>query len=260
MLGITGQIHDIIDSALGLSSKDKKPLYGSEPSCLKLSEMELPGFDCLTMITDMYHAIENVKRREAKPSRENWRWKKNPTTTYKKGSEVWLERELIEQLGEDWVNQVPTSSGLINEHVDKRSAIDLVHQCEAGWYEFIELKVESNTPLFAAMEILQYGLLYIFSRTNRDAWGHTMQQNPLLYAKGVHLKVLAPEKYYQSDKNGKRYELGWVEKKLHDGLKEFLSRRNADYGMTFCFESFTSLEDSPEDLARKRTRVYAINS
>ena len=153
----------------------------------------------------------------------------------KKKLEVRLEREIVGinwPDGEDWFNQVPVASGLINDRSDKRRAIDLVHQREDGSYEFIELKVDSDTPLYAAMEILQYAILYMFARRNERIRGAASEKR-LLEATAIHLRVLAPCHYY----NG--YEqLDRLEDEICKGINRFLEREKITLQMDFAFEAF----------------------
>lgn len=107
------------------------------------------------------------------PSRGNWRFTKAGKITQRNPSpEVTFERDLVRLGGETWANQIPTASGLLGPHLDKRLAIDLVEKRGAGEFELIELKIDSDTPLFAAMEILEYATIYAFSRLHADALGY----------------------------------------------------------------------------------------
>ena len=45
-------------------------------------------------------------------------------------------------------------------------------------YEFIELKYDDATPLFAAFEILRYTLLLLTSRERRDDFKYSNERNP----------------------------------------------------------------------------------
>jgi hypothetical protein len=131
------------------------------------------------------------------------------------------------------VNQVPVASGLTTGSAGGRRAIDLVHRCGDGWYEIIELKVDegAGTPLFAAMEILQYGVLYIFSRENASTLGY--KETGMLGATGIHLKVLAPVTYYRE------CDLSWLEESINGGLAKFLGRSERAFEMDFKFESLS---------------------
>ena len=109
----------------------------------------------------------------------------------------------------------------------------------AGWYELIELKTDDGggTPLFAAMEILQYGVLYIFSREKFQELGYHGIE--LLNAKGIHLRVLAPADYYAP------YNLSWLEKSINKGLASFLTKFNFKMDFKFDTLSLTPTRSSP---------------
>jgi hypothetical protein len=130
-------------------------------------------------------------------SRANWRWcslqaqigpgNRNP--------EVVLERAIAaacRRAGRrDWANQIPVASGLINGPSGGRCAIDLVTQRGKRHFEFIELKIESNTPLYAAIEIIRYTCLWLLARADPPS-----RPSELLEATRVDLRVLAPASYY----------------------------------------------------------------
>ena len=86
-----------------------------------------------------------------------------------------------EQAGRvDWSNQVPIISGIAGSSAYKRRAVDLVRCLPDGGFNFVELKVASDTPLYAAIEVLNYGLLWLLSRETRVQLGY--QSNPILDA------------------------------------------------------------------------------
>jgi hypothetical protein len=99
-------------------------------------------------------------------SRENWRWRvpQLGISEHNTSPEVVLERAIVntcERNGRvDWSNQVPVASGLAGFSAERRRAIDLVHQKAPGHFQFIELKVGSDTPLYAAVEIIGYACLW----------------------------------------------------------------------------------------------------
>jgi hypothetical protein len=55
-------------------------------------------------------------------------------------------------------------SGLIAGVADGRRAIDLVHQCGRRHFELIEIKIASDKPLYAAVEIIGYGCIGLLAR------------------------------------------------------------------------------------------------
>jgi len=239
---ILNGVIDIIDKALGLKrigekSVGKAPHYQHRTNCLRLSKGPVTAFNVEALIDDVYEKVKSNLIASRSPSKENWRWKPNWAKTEetkaekrRKKLEVKLERMIIET-SDDWINQVPTASGLVNKHSDKRRSIDLVHRCGDRSYEFLELKVKSDNPLYAAMEILQYGILYILARTNEQV-ENTGKKKELLKAKAVHLKVLAPTNYYEGLK------LDWLERGINDGLKRFLTAKESSFLMDFKFEAF----------------------
>jgi hypothetical protein len=82
------------------------------------------------------------------------------------------------------------------------------------------------------MEILQYGVLYIFSRENAATLGYEVG-NGLLGASEIHLKVLAPSEYYED------YELNWLDKSINLGLEGFLRQRDRGFKTDFKFEALS---------------------
>ena len=157
------------------------------------------------------------------------------THDYKtKDKEIVREREMIKSLksGERgrWANQIPVASGVMGPDKDKTMAIDLAHRCQGHrhkrGYTLIELKIESNTPLYAAFEILLYGRLLTFSRSGKLRYG--IVGRPILVADYIHLRVLAPLEYYHS------YKLDWLERDLSRSIGRF-ARKKADVGMDFSF-------------------------
>ena len=260
---ILDDVDDIIDRAFGLKRIGEKrigraPHYRHRESYLKLSREPVNDLDAKALLNDIYEKVKSNWGHDREPSKENWRFEKQTGISRKnKSPEVKLERAIVnipEEIWPDannWVNQVSTASGLMNGSSDKHRDIDLVHQCENDSYEFIELKVkvESGAPLYAAMEILQYGVLYIFARGNkqiRDA----VKDERLLKAKVIHLKVLAPCDYYKGCK------LDWLEKEINGGLKKFLAERMPDLQMDFKFDSFLQNDVIAQAFRDCRRPVY----
>lgn len=131
------------------------------------------------------------------PSAANWRWRvpQMAISAYNTSPEVRLERALIaacERLGRsDWSNQVPVASGIAGAKAERRRAIDLVHQRSSEHFELVELKLGSDTPLYAAFEIIGYTCIWLMSRLEPPA-----PNNPLLAAKAIDAVVLAPSVFY----------------------------------------------------------------
>lgn len=164
-------------------------------------------------------------------SAANWRWRvpQLAIAAHNTSPEVRLERALIvasERLGRsDWSNQVPVASGVAGAQAERRRAIDLVHQRGPGHFELVELKVASDTPLYAAFEIIGYTCIWLLSRLDLSA-----PDNPLLTAQAIDAVVLAPTAFYAP------YRLDALRLQLHDDLQ----RLGHEHGvaLSFRFEAF----------------------
>ena len=186
-----------------------------------------------------YRAIADNWRRchaagNGRTSTTNWRWRASRSwrsRPHNRGAEVVLERALVaacERLGRaDWSNQVPVASGIARSASERRRAIDLVHEHGAGHFELIELKVASDTPLYAAFEIIGYTCIWLLSRERASA-------NPLLAANRIDAVVLAPPVYYQ------RYDLADVRAMLDAELRDL----GRSHGVELSFR-FEVLPDPP---------------
>lgn len=125
-------------------------------------------------------------------SRQNWRWElQSQINPANRSPEVVLERALA-MAGKsggssDWANQIPVASGLVAGATDGRRAIDLGLRSGERIYELIELKIASDTPLYAAVELLGYASLLLLARRNPPN-----NRPELLNAKRIDLRVLAP--------------------------------------------------------------------
>jgi hypothetical protein len=165
------------------------------------------------------------------PSAANWRWRSPQLaiSAHNTSPEVRLERALIvacERLGRsDWSNQVPVASGVAGAKAERRRAIDLVHQRGPGHFELVELKVASDTPLYAAFEIIGYTCIWLLSRREQPA-----SNNPLLTAQAIDAVVRAPTAFYAP------YRLDALRLQLHDDLQ----RLGHEHGvaLSFRFEAF----------------------
>lgn len=164
--------------------------------------------DFLALVSDLYDCIE-ANHSGRQPSRENWRSKRVTTLAdHNKSPEVLLERA-VAMLGEagtlpGWLNQVPVASGLVDDR-NKRTALDLV-ELKDETARFVELKWESDTPAYAAIEVLRYGLAYLFCRINAAEFDYTDRR--LMQVRRVDLQVVAPTAFFE------KHDLGWLERGL----------------------------------------------
>ena len=223
---------ELIDSFLGLDSGE------SLRHKLVSRRLQEPGpgpADFAILVSSLFDDVCS-RRGDRSPSCENWRLERQTKLSPENTSpEILLERA-IAHLGEkgvlgDWYNQVPVASGLVNAHADKRAAVDLV--CLSGdQVELTELKWKSDTPAFAAFEILRYGVAFLYSYVN---------QHELKYDKkelmGVHrasLRVLAPAEFYDQ-----HHHLDWLGTSLSRGISQVAEQKTGgELSMDFAFSAF----------------------
>ena len=173
------------------------------------------------------------------PSRHNWRLRpfepsRSRTSDSNASDEVNLERAIAERWPDEWFYQTPIASGLLGPHVDKRRAVDLIHRNDEVSFDLVELKVRSNTPLYAAIEILGYGLVYLATRLEPGRLLHPQNTTlPLITARNITLVVLAPVDFYAGP------DLSCLQPKLAEGLRTLVESQGlADLTMDFRFEQF----------------------
>lgn len=160
-------------------------------------------------------------------SKQNWRDRPISNINPKNPSkEVVLERHLAKIIEREkrttWWNQMPVASGLAGSNSDRRRAIDLVHRNETGeTYDFIELKIASDSPLYALMEVVQYGLIYLVLRDTPSYLSEISRASCVFQAKEIKLRVLAPEGFYADS-------LARFEQQLNDGFRSLLANRKDD--------------------------------
>ena len=248
----------LIDKALRVTDIGQSPdrRYATKTCALRLTTKPY-GFDAAELCRAILQTIErnwrdNQGETVRLPSRENWRLEKQLYISDNNQScEKILEKEIVSTLGDKWVNQVPTASGLINPTANKHCNIDLVHIMTPTEYELIELKWLSGTPIFAAFELVKYAMAYIFSRKVAAVVDYTMEEKPLLFAKQIHLIVLALYAFYKDSK------FQWLETELN---RSFATGSFGDIPtMDFRFEYFRVVdgENDPADIVASRKRLYS---
>lgn len=177
-------------------------------------------------------------------SKENWRTDRPNVSLAQVNAdpEIILERSFIRACKTagrtDWWNQVPVSSGLEGRFTGKGRAMDLVRRRSVQAYDFVELKVESNNPLYATVEILQYGFIWLVSRVPEHRRMLGQEHPSLLDATDIALCVLAPEKFYAKE-NVRALEVG-----INNALDEISHQRGVK--MIFRFEQFQCDIDAQE--------------
>ena len=222
-------------------------------------------------------------------SKENWRLLHVPL---KKGSdygkrdlrtsEVLLERTICDQSQKQnllvW-NQMPAASGLLplppkrsdgkrRVASEGRRAIDLVYRPAGAEdiYEFLELKIQRkngsvDSLQHATLEVLEYGLLYLFSRHEkyRERLGYTKlsaeNRYVVLDASEIRLRVLATEDYYKAQDR-----IHFSVENINTGLEAYIANNRSSFGnlkMNFGFEVLGSAVEPYEAFIGKSEWQFA---
>jgi hypothetical protein len=207
------------------------PPHHRHRACLKRLNGKPESFEVSNLLKGIASILkanwEKNGRRHG--SKQNWRWKKQLyIRDANQSREKQFEKAIVAKCGQEWVNQVPTASGLTSSIAGKHCNIDLIHRLPDETCEFIELKYDSDTPLFAAFEILKYGLLYVFTRQHLNDLTVSLETD-LFALNQVHLRVIAPAIYYSDCR------LDWLALEINRGLAGALSKE--DFGMDLKFES-----------------------
>ena len=225
--------------------------YFQKRSCNAFSKNPPKSFDGAALVTAMYGGIENSLAQrpdDRTPSSENWKLRSTKDHDMRRPSannksvEVKLERAIVEEWPNSWNYQMPIASGLFDEHSDKRRAVDLVFDHQDEHYDLVELKVnmKAGSPLYAAMEILCYGLVYMASRSDRAGnLKYNTTDLPVLRANSITLCVLAPESYFKGS------QLMWLQCAINEGLERLTP---SGLKLDFCFKKFggTWCDDLPQ--------------
>ena len=239
--GILNGVDLIIEEELlppGVRAGTKPPFYMKKTTILNLIKKKKLAGSFKGLCERSYAKIkDNFKTDHFRVSDTgNWVLRKELETRHEK--EVKLERDIV-ALDDNWANQVSTASGLVGSTAGKRRAIDLVRKLQSDTYQFIELKVTSDTPVAAAIEVLEYALLYIFSRKHCGSL-KIPNDIPLMSAKKIELRVLAPGTYFtdQNRNRDKKLDLKWFESALDSGIATFCKASKAGVEMDFRFLQF----------------------
>ena len=240
---IRNGLEGLVDEWLQVEPKGKPPHYRYRAAANELTRRTMPIAGTRAFLDAAYAQIHQnwldaIDAGYTNPSKENWRWKRNLNMSPKnKSPETKLEKAVIDACGDNWSNQIPVGSGLVGPNADRRVAIDLAHRKDPSTFSLIELKVASDNPLFAAIEILMYGLVFVWSKSNQEKLGYDLKTQPVLAANDITLAVLAPGSYYDG------CDLTELGSALNNALGEF----GAQYGLALRFEFCELGEDYAED-------------
>lgn len=239
--------------------------YGNSPATAR-KICSLAAREDLPPITEAFQQIQenhlNALNRDPRPPQNsNYRWSKQLKMQAHNTGEKRLEKLAASILDYDWVNQVPVCSGFTWANERKR-AIDLVRRISEFECEFIELKYArknskspggANHPLYAVMEILQYGLVYLMARHNSliiDA----EQQTYLRGVSNINLVVLAPQEFFEG------FDIAWLLNAFNNGLAQLVEHINLDIEMSFrcnvLSNEFIKFYHELEDLLENKKICY----
>lgn len=259
-------VDEVIDSALRLTAtRGSTPKYGQK-TIYRKQKVPSANVDASHLVAEIYKKVAcnwaKSKKEERRRSRMNWCFRKQRRIDDRNDSdETRLERDIVRIPKSDrfdssnWGNQVPVASGLVHPHADRRRCIDLVHWCSGeNSCEFIELKtaVDSGTPLFAAMEILKYGVVYLFCRIDRDVSEWLDLNQKLLNASHVGLRVLAPADYYVG------YDLlalSQLAKRISKAFPEYNDSCGRRFGVDISFQTLTKHCDGASLISISRAPI-----
>lgn len=250
-------VDGLIDLALGVQCVGSSaPHYRFKKAALLLRSRP-PSLNMPELIEQMRCRIQSnltspdARWRNMGGSWENWRWKKNLVFTPRTDvDEKTVEKLIAADCGDCWVNQVPTASGLLDKTSETHCNIDLVCRVGENSYEFIELKHDDATPLFAAFELLKYLLLFLVSRERGEEFRYSYEQSPIIWARSLNLVVLAPPAYYAP------FSFRWLESEIDTALK---SLSDAEIALGFAFEQMPWPHNRDCRMAlNSRSRAYPV--
>lgn len=115
-----------------------------------------------------------------------------------------------------WFNQCPVATGIVDSNKDRRRAVDLVHLSH-GKARLIELKWDSDTPLSALLQILKYGLAYVFARLRLREF--QLKNRQLMNVKHLGLEVVGPHEFFMKQRQSNLFPV------MDEAVSKFASKR-----------------------------------
>jgi hypothetical protein len=205
-----------VREVLGLPASERKRFIKQDACDLLKQNWQV--LDSKQTVQRLFDSLASNGWRETPGS--NWIWRERHTNLSENNisQEVLLEREIVEKGGECWTRQISTASGVDTgpdgqrTRTNRRRAIDLVYDQGNGAFSFVELKVGSDSPIYALFEILGYGLAYWHSR--QEKLNHHPDALRLMQAKKIDLVVLGPASWYRD----MPHDLATLAEQLNRGL------------------------------------------
>lgn len=183
---------DVICQALGVASR--ADLKQRSTQLRTLSEEA-----ALDMVSGIYdRLVANYAGRPRSLSKQLWRRRRATELQAHNPNQETLLEKAVANLADaghmpGWFNQCPVATGIVDPYQDQRRCVDLVH-CDGGTARLIELKWASDTPAHALLQVLEYGLAYIFARLRTGEL--KLEKRYLMRVSEIVLEVLAPRQFF----------------------------------------------------------------
>lgn len=226
--------------------------YKAKTTADRLNMQPPPSVNLSKLIDDLWRQlVVNWVEGGCKSGGEvNWRWELRDNLSHdNKSPEVVLQRNLMKlartdpRAKERWSNETPTASGLSEDSGGEPGHLDLAYQSSVDHVTLIELKVGSNTPVSAAIQLVIYALMLVLARTvNRQI---KVTDARWLTFKRADLRVLAPTRFYDAFLG-----LGWYERDLNEAVRQFGNGHRLE--MSFLFRCFENDAELTEDVVLQR--------
>jgi len=197
---------DEVRKVLNLPARERPGFIKADAA--RLLRIDWKTLDGHVIVDRLFKSLNQEFDGWKKTPGKNWIWRCERTkpSPNNHSQEVLLEHEIIELGGQHWTRQVSTASGVDKEadgqrtRTNRRRSIDLVYDQGNGGFSFVELKVGSDSPIYALFEILGYGLAYWHSR--HEKLDHSRAASRLMQAKKIDLVVLGRESWYRDTPPG----------------------------------------------------------
>ena len=266
--GILKGTGDILDAFFGVQEPGKQERYKTRTTFTSSKLKDRTG-DFHILLPELMSQIEYNWKHSTyikSPGKKNWVLRQRPRyIDTGLPREIVLERKIVTAVP-NWFNQTPTCSGFCGKALDKHRQIDLVEKVGQTEYGFYELKwatpsttAPKDTPLYAAIEVLFRGLLYIFTRRYLQDMKYAAEQLQMFQASTIQLRVLAPFAFYQ---HLPFIDLTWMETRLDNAVRAYAKDTFPKLEMSFIFEMFPQdfgwpfTEDSVRKAVAGKTPAY----
>ena len=254
---ILNGVPNIIDRFLGLDTIGERTYtHSNKEACVRLCNLqeedrEFDGSELVRLVSNQIAANRRERTEEKLPcrgDRRNWRFEVQPDFQLGVKYEIRLQKAIAVLLNKEWANAIPTASG-VTECPETARCIDLTQRISDDEWRFVELKAlmkskdgssGEQTPLFACLELLQYALIFQYSKQHSEILGYTTSKNPIIAAKNVHLEVLMTQNCYSHNARLGRFNIAWLHRLIDEGLSS-INRQQANVQFSFRFSEF------PED-------------